>query len=115
MQDVASVNVAAGISSPLNPTRFATQETADYLVNQKLPALGFTGATVIQKNSLSTGGGPFGATQKELWIQLPDGTQFNAGLLADYYARNPEDQFPGLADKYAKDMVLSEIRNKTVS
>jgi len=109
MTNVANINTATGNAAPLNPMYFATPETAQWLVTQKLPQLGFPGATIIQKNSGSDGG-PFVANQQELWIQLPDGTKFNAGFLADYYKRNPEDKFPGLADKYAKDVVNSEIK-----
>ena len=44
-------------------------------------------------------GGPFGASATEYQMKLPDGRMVNVGILAAYYARNPEAKFPGLADK----------------
>lgn len=39
-----------------------------------------------------------------MWVLMFPGVSvpMNAGFLADYYRRNPEDKFPGLADKYVK-------------
>src|SRR5581483_12441599 len=107
--DVANVNTATGAASPLNPMYFATPETADWLINQKLPELGYPGAKIVMRNSGSDGG-PFVANKQEIWVQLPDGTEMNAGFLADYYKRNPEDQFPGLADNYLKQIINGEIQ-----
>jgi hypothetical protein len=44
-------------------------------------------------------GGPYAASANEYQIKMADGRTVNAGILAGYYARNPESQFPGLADK----------------
>src|SRR5690242_4939998 len=92
MTGVANVNTATGSASPLNPMYFATPETTAWLIQQKLPELGFPGAQPFLKSSGSNGG-PFVANQQELWIKLPDGTEINAGMLADYYVRNPEGKF----------------------
>lgn len=39
------------------------------------------------------------------FLQFPDGTIINAGILADYFRRNPEAEFPGLADKFVRDYI----------
>jgi hypothetical protein len=109
MSGVANTNTATGSASPLNPMFFATPETTAWLIQQKLPELGFPGAQAFLKNSGSNGG-PFVANQQELWLRLPNGTEMNAGFLADYYVRNPEDKFPGLADKYVKQIIEGEIQ-----
>jgi hypothetical protein len=36
---------------------------------------------------------------------VPNGRTVNAGLLADYYQRMPESQFPGLADLMIRDAI----------
>ncbi len=39
------------------------------------------------------------------YLQFPDGTLMNAGMLADVFRRNPEQAHPGLADKMVKDLI----------
>ena len=107
-QQAQNVDILTGTVTALNPTYFATPDTADWLVNEKLPQLGFPGATVIEKQAQASGG-PFVANQQELWIQLPDGTQLNAGQLADYYIRNPENQFPNVADTFVTQIINGEM------
>lgn len=41
------------------------------------------------------------------YLQFPDGTIINAGILADYFRRNPEAEFPGVADKYVKEYIAA--------
>jgi hypothetical protein len=41
------------------------------------------------------------------YLQFPDGTVINAGILADYFRRNPEAEYPGLADKYVRDYIAA--------
>lgn len=44
-----------------------------------------------------------------MWVlQYPGFPAVNAGYLADYYKRNPEDKFPGLADKYVRSVLAQE-------
>ena len=80
-----------GGSEPLNPAYFATQETAQYIADK------FGTGKIVQVPWGGTGG-PYAATAQEYHIVLPNGATVNAGLLADYYVRMPEAQFPGLAD-----------------
>lgn len=43
------------------------------------------------------------------WVlQFPNGVEVNAGFLADYFKRNPEDKFPGNADKSVRQILISE-------
>ena len=41
------------------------------------------------------------------YLQFPDGTLINAGILADYFRRNPEAEHPGVADKYVRDYIAA--------
>lgn len=80
-----------GGSWPLNPAYFATQQTAQYMADK------FGTGQIVQVPFGGTDG-PYAATADEYHIVLPNGATVNAGLLADYYVRMPEAQFPGLAD-----------------
>jgi len=80
-----------GGSSPLNPIYFATQQTAQWIANQ------YGTGEVIARPYDATGG-PYTANGTEYYIQLSNGKQVNAGLLANYYQQYPEAQFPGYAD-----------------
>jgi hypothetical protein len=44
-------------------------------------------------------------SHKERWVRFWDGLEMNAGILAAYFKRMPEDQFPGLADKMCRDLI----------
>ena len=45
----------------------------------------------------------------KMWaVHFVSGCEINAGYLADYYKRNPEKQFPGLADKYVRQIIAGE-------
>ena len=76
----------------LNSNYFATPDTAQWIANKY-----GTGQVIV--TPFEGSGGPFAASANEYQIQLKDGRTVNAGILAGYYARNPESQFPGLADK----------------
>lgn len=80
------------VSWNLNSTYFATKDTAQWIANKY-------GTGKVIEVPFGGSGGPFSASANEYAIQLADGRQVNAGILAGYYARNPEDKFPGLADK----------------
>ncbi|HKX00393.1 MAG TPA: hypothetical protein VJN43_21825 [Bryobacteraceae bacterium] len=76
----------------LNPTYFATRETADWLAKKY-------GTGEVVEAPYGGQGGPFAATANQYEIKLQNGKLVNAGLLADYYRRAPEDKFPGVADE----------------
>ena len=80
------------VSWNLNSTYFATKDTAQWIADKY-------GTGRVIELPFGGSGGPFSASANEYAIQLADGRQVNAGILAGYYARNPEDKFPGLADK----------------
>jgi len=80
------------VSWSLNSTYFATKDTAQWIANKY-------GTGQVIETPFGGSGGPFSASAVQYDIKLPDGRQVNAGILAGYYARNPEDKFPGLADK----------------
>ena len=76
----------------LNPNYFATQDTAQWIANKY-------GTGQVIETPFEGSGGPFSASANEYQIRMADGRTVNAGILAGYYQRNPESQFPGLADK----------------
>lgn len=41
------------------------------------------------------------------YLQFPNGTLINAGILADYFRRNPESEHPGVADNYVKQYIAA--------
>jgi hypothetical protein len=77
---------------PLNSTYFATKDTAQWIANKY-------GTGQVIETPFEGSGGFFQASANEYQIKLNDGRTVNAGILAGYYDRNPESQFPGLADK----------------
>jgi hypothetical protein len=83
---------AYGGSSPLNPIYFATKDTAQWIANKY-------GTGEVVERPYGATGGPYSANGTEYYIKLQDGKLVNAGLLADYYQRLPESQFPGQADR----------------
>src|SRR5258708_39325 len=76
----------------LNHDYFATKDTAQWIANKY-------GTGQVIETPFEGSGGPFAASANEYHIKLADGRTVNAGILAGYYERNPESQFPGLADK----------------
>lgn len=78
---------------------FATMETAQAMADK------YGDGTVTEVDFGGTGG-IFSVDAKEYHIAVNPAsgiiTLKNAGLIAAYYKRNPEDQFPGLADKLIK-------------
>jgi hypothetical protein len=60
-----------------NPIYFATQQTAQVVAKM-------LGGTVVQVNAIANGGG-FQQQEPNYMVQMPDGRQFNAGLVANLY------------------------------
>ena len=77
---------------PLNSNYFASKDTAQWIANKY-------GTGQVIETPFEGSGGPFAASANEYQIKMADGRTVNAGILAGYYERNPESQFPGLADK----------------
>ena len=79
------------ISWPMNPEYFATQPTAQWIASK------FGDGQVYSQPFFESG--PFSVSAPVNLVKLKDGRYTNAGILAAYYVRNPEDKFPGLAEK----------------
>ena len=77
----------------MNADYFATKATADEVCKR------FACLFVFEQPS-GGAGGPFAVSKQERWLRF-DSFIVNAGLLAAYFKpdRNPEDRFPGLAEK----------------
>ena len=97
-QQNVTVSSAFGGSWSLNPAYFATAATAQWMARKY-------GTGEVVAVPYGGQGGPFAASATEYNIKLADGRMINAGLLADYYTRMPEAQFPGLADRCVQDVV----------
>jgi hypothetical protein len=88
-----TATVSDGVSVwGLNHNYFATKDTAQWIANKY-------GTGQVIETPFGGSGGPFAASANEYQIKMADGRTVNAGILAGYYERNPESQFPGLADK----------------
>lgn len=99
-QENVRVVSAFGGSWRLNPAYFATRATAEWIARKY-------GTGEVVEVPYEGQGGPFWATAQEFHIKLPGGRMINAGLLADYYRRMPEGQFPGLADQCIREAIAA--------
>lgn len=80
----------------LNSTYFAAPGTAQWIANK------YGTGEVVEVPSVA---GFYQASANELHIKLADGRTVNAGILAGYYQRNPEAQFPGVADRMIRNLL----------
>ena len=76
----------------LNQEYFASMETAEFIAKK-------FGNGEVYEVPFGGSGGLFAASAKEYHVEVKPGVRVNAGILAAFYKRNPEDQFPGLAEK----------------
>lgn len=84
---------------PVNDSYYATAATADALCKKLL-------CLAVVSEPLFTNG-PYSCSAEQRFLVWADGVKFNAGILADYYRRNPEADFPGLADWYVNGLLKS--------
>ena len=82
----------------LNKDYFATRDTAQWIANKY-------GTGEVVETQFEGSGGPFAASAQEFQVKLADGRMVNAGILASYYERKPETQFPGVADKLIRNQL----------
>lgn len=87
---------------PLDTDDFATSETAQAMADKY-------GTGEVVEVPYGGSGGLYTASQKEFHIKLKDGRLKNAGLIAAFYIRNPEDQFPALADKLIRSALANGV------
>ncbi|HXI44586.1 MAG TPA: hypothetical protein VNH83_31670 [Bryobacteraceae bacterium] len=97
----ARVYSVYGTSSGLNPAYFATRATAEWMAKKY-------GTGEVVETPYEGNGGPYLANANEFQIRLRNGKLTNAGTLADYYRRMPEDQFPGVADAMIRSVLISD-------
>jgi hypothetical protein len=90
--DAQVINSFNGQVTDLNPMYFATSQTAQYLADK-------FGNGQVREEAPYGSGNPYYSSASQYYIQTPNGQWLNAGLLADYYQRMPEAQWPGLADQ----------------
>ncbi|MGA2150179.1 MAG: hypothetical protein ABSH49_35075 [Bryobacteraceae bacterium] len=67
-----------GITYGYNSYYFATPATAQIVANM-------LGGAVVTSNDITSAGGPFAQSQPNLMVQLPNGAQVNAGLVAQIF------------------------------
>jgi hypothetical protein len=77
-----------GITYPYNPLYFATPATAAKIAQM-------VGGTVVETNAI-TPSGPFQQNQPNEMVQMPDGRQINAGILASFYNHGYSQQYVNL-------------------
>lgn len=91
---------------PNPPDYFATEATANEVelrLKNILPADQWPLRTV--KKPYPGNGGPYYSIPPDYWVVEFGGWEIPAGVLAAYYVRNPEDEFPGVADALVKRLV----------
>ena len=86
---------------PLNSQYFADQPTAQRLADEY-------GTGQVVQTPFFSGGGPYSASSDQNEIVLANGRTVNAGVLASYYVRNPESEFPGLADTLIRNQLAQD-------
>src|SRR5258708_31308503 len=97
----ARVYSVYGTSSGLNPAYFATRATAEWMSKKY-------GTGEVVETPYEGNGGPYLANANEFQIRLKNGKLTNAGTLADYYRRMPENQFPGVADYMIRSVLIAD-------
>jgi hypothetical protein len=78
-----------------NPWYFATPQAAAQVAQM-------LGGTVVASNEFTAPGSPFVQQQPNLMVQMPNGTQINAGLVASFYAH-------GYSQSYINTLIANEI------
>jgi hypothetical protein len=78
-----------------NPWYFATPQAATQVAQM-------LGGTVVSSNQFTAPGSPFVQQQPNLMVQMPDGSQINAGLVASFYAH-------GYSQSYIDTLISDEI------
>lgn len=89
------------VTVPVNPQYFATYGTAEVIAK-------LYGDGVVYQQPFGGVGGGWECSHQCYMVKV-GGRFVNAGMLAAYYARNPEDQFPGVADKLIRGALASGI------
>ncbi len=89
----AATGTDGQISWPLNSQYFASEETALEIARR----YGDGGEAKYEEVPFGGVGGLFAASANEYHIRVK-GELKNAGLIAAFFERNPEDKFPGVAD-----------------
>lgn len=64
------------------------------------------GGTVVSSNEFTAPGSPFVQQQPNLMVQMPDGGQINAGLVASFYSH-------GYSQSYIDTLISNEINGTT--
>jgi hypothetical protein len=82
-----------------NPAYFATRHTADVLAKM-------LGGTVVERNAICPSG-PMVQDQTNFMIDLPDGRELNAGLVADIFNHGRSQQ---VVDEFLKSEIAGAPR-----
>lgn len=87
------------VNKYMNPDYFASDETAEWIMHRAQAAEKFERVAPGNEGPLYT------CSELQWWLRFPDGLELNAGILAAYFTRNPEDQFPGLAESFMREYI----------
>lgn len=87
-----------GVTYGYNPYYFATPSTASKVAQM-------IGGTVVQTNAI-TPYGPFQQNQPNQMVQLPNGKQLNAGIIASFYDH-------GYSQQYINMLISNEVNDTT--
>lgn len=92
----------------MNPDYFATEETA-LEVGRRLGAV-----EMFERIAPGNEGPLYTCSELQWWLRWPDNLELNAGILAAFWLRNPEDQFPNVAKSLATEYVALARREKAL-
>lgn len=88
------------IARKVNEQYYATADTADAMCKRLFCLF------VLERDVFT--GGPYTVTAPQRFLVWPDGLTENAGVLAAYFVRNPEADFPGLADRFVNGVIATD-------
>lgn len=96
------------VNKYMNPDYFATEETADWIMHKTQAPEKFERVAPGNEGPLYT------CSELQWWLRFSDGLELNAGVLAAYFVRNPEDKYPGLADSFVREYISLARREKAL-
>lgn len=103
-----TANSPFGPALEMNSDYFATPETAKAICKRLQCAYVFSRPCVDVS-------APFTCSQPQQWLAFKDCYVVNAGILAAYWLRNPEDKFPNVAENAVNTIMANERATKKPS
>lgn len=88
------------VNKYMNPHYFATESTAAEMMRR------YHAREMYERIAPGNEGPLYTCSHLQWWLRWPDGLELCAGTLAAFYDRNPEDLFPGVADRLVSEHIV---------